>query len=190
LTGRWAKKVRGEFRYFGKVETDPKGEKALDLWLDQKDALLAGRKPRPKDGGPTIQDLCNRFLTWKKSLLPTGELSVRSFRDYYVTCENIFRTFGRERIVEDLATDDFETLRAKDVRACGLHSGTPRTPRNRGASVSPSTACSCAANRARSSPPMAVKCWTSPATSSAGTKTCWFRHRPCLAAAICPPISL
>ncbi len=40
-TGRWAKKVRGKLRYFGKVADDPHGEKALDLWLAQKDALLA-----------------------------------------------------------------------------------------------------------------------------------------------------
>lgn len=40
-TGRWAKKVRGKLRYFGKVAGDPHGEKALDLWLAQKDALLA-----------------------------------------------------------------------------------------------------------------------------------------------------
>lgn len=28
-TGRWAKKVRGKFHYFGKVADDPKGEAAL-----------------------------------------------------------------------------------------------------------------------------------------------------------------
>ncbi len=32
-TGRWAKKVRGRFCFFGKVADDPKGEKALELWL-------------------------------------------------------------------------------------------------------------------------------------------------------------
>lgn len=34
-TGRWAKKVRGKFHYFGKVTEDPKGKAALVLWLDQ-----------------------------------------------------------------------------------------------------------------------------------------------------------
>jgi hypothetical protein len=43
--GRWAKKVRGKFVYFGKWADDPKGEAAVDLWLDQKDDLLAGRTP-------------------------------------------------------------------------------------------------------------------------------------------------
>ena len=46
-TGRWAKKVRQKLVYFGKIADDPKGEKALALWLEQKDELLAGRTPRP-----------------------------------------------------------------------------------------------------------------------------------------------
>ena len=45
-SGRWAKKVRGQFAYFGKVADDPKGEADLTLWLDRKDDLLAGRTPR------------------------------------------------------------------------------------------------------------------------------------------------
>jgi hypothetical protein len=39
--GYWAKKVRGKRHYFDEVATDPKGEAALDLRLDQKDDLLA-----------------------------------------------------------------------------------------------------------------------------------------------------
>lgn len=41
-SGRWAKKVRRNFAYFGKVADDPTGEAALNLWLEQKDELLAG----------------------------------------------------------------------------------------------------------------------------------------------------
>ena len=33
-TDRWAKKVRGKLHYFGKVSPDPRGEAALELWLD------------------------------------------------------------------------------------------------------------------------------------------------------------
>lgn len=47
-TGRWAKKVRQKFVYFGKVADDPMGVAALDLWLNQRDELLAGRVPRSK----------------------------------------------------------------------------------------------------------------------------------------------
>ena len=74
--GYWAKKVKGHLRYFGKVTNDPKGQAALDLWLAQKDDLLAGRKPRAKrPEEATIRDLANAFLMHKKNLLVAGELS-------------------------------------------------------------------------------------------------------------------
>jgi hypothetical protein len=48
-TNHWAKKIRGKIHYFGKVlPDDPQGEKALEIWRDQKDDLLAGRTPRAK----------------------------------------------------------------------------------------------------------------------------------------------
>ena len=56
-TGRRAKKVRGRFHYFGKIADVPKGEAALNFWLDQKDDLLAGRLPRTAKGGLTVRDL-------------------------------------------------------------------------------------------------------------------------------------
>jgi hypothetical protein len=33
-SGTWAKKVHGKRYYFGKVETDPRGEAVLALWLE------------------------------------------------------------------------------------------------------------------------------------------------------------
>jgi hypothetical protein len=62
-TGRWAKKVRGSFAYFGKVADDPRGERAIELWLEQKDDLLAGRRPRPKADALTVEELADRFCT-------------------------------------------------------------------------------------------------------------------------------
>src|SRR5712672_245115 len=78
-TGRWAKKVRGKLHYFGGWE-DP--DAALSTWLDQKDDLLAGRAPRRKDA-LTVADLANRYSTSKKHLIDSGELTQRSFSDYY-----------------------------------------------------------------------------------------------------------
>ncbi len=68
-SGRWAKKVRQKLEYFGKWTDDPRGEKAIELWNDQKDDLLAGRRPRkPGEEGTTTADTCNAFLTATKSL--------------------------------------------------------------------------------------------------------------------------
>ena len=74
---RWAKKVRGKRHYFGTVKDDPTGQAALLLWLEQKDDLLAGRKPRSNDG-LTITELCTRFLLSKQKPLESGELSPRT----------------------------------------------------------------------------------------------------------------
>lgn len=50
--GYWCKKVKGKLHYFGKVAEDPNGQKALERWLAEKDNLLAGRKPPPRQPVP------------------------------------------------------------------------------------------------------------------------------------------
>src|SRR5215471_1985272 len=70
--GVWAKKIRGKLHYFGPC-SDPDG--ALAKYLEQKDALHAGRKPRPDPDALTVKDAANAFLNHKKALLETGELS-------------------------------------------------------------------------------------------------------------------
>lgn len=42
-TGRWVKKVKGRTVYFGRIDADPLGKKALKLWQDNEDDLKAGR---------------------------------------------------------------------------------------------------------------------------------------------------
>lgn len=109
--GYWAKKVGGKFWYFGKVENDPKGAVALEQWLDQKDDLLAGRTPRTPGDGLTVRDLCNRFLSVKEAAVGTKEITQRHFEDLYTACELLVKHFGKTRLVDDLAADDFELLR-------------------------------------------------------------------------------
>ncbi|MHB1035128.1 MAG: tyrosine-type recombinase/integrase [Pirellulales bacterium] len=107
-TRRWAKKIRGKLHYFGAWD-DPTG--ALQKYLDQRDDLQAGRVPRNKGDGITIRDLANRFLTGKRHLVDTSEITPRTFDDYHDTCGRIIEAFGAGRQVDDLATDDFERLR-------------------------------------------------------------------------------
>ena len=108
LTGRWAKKIRGKLHYFGPWD-DPNA--ALERYLDQRDDLYAGRTPRAKGDGLTVRDLVNKFLTTKRHLGDTGEITEKTFADYYRACQRVIEAFGRSRPVSDLAADDFERLR-------------------------------------------------------------------------------
>jgi integrase len=117
--GRWAKKVRGKLHYFGKVNDDAKGEAALLKWLDEKDDLLAGRTPRTKGAGLTVGELCDRFLQAKDKRLESGEITFQTRQDYEKTTNRIVGQFGKNRLVSDLASDDFETLRASIAKTRG-----------------------------------------------------------------------
>ncbi len=118
--GYWAKKVKGQLRYFGRVADDPQGKAALEKWLAQKDALLAGREPKANgDEGTTIRALVNGFLTHKQDLLTAGELTQRSFDEYHATAARLVKAFGRTRPIDDLVADDFRRLRAQIAKHWG-----------------------------------------------------------------------
>jgi hypothetical protein len=44
-TGRWSKKIRQKFHYFGKIADDPDGEKALEQLNREWPYLKDGRTP-------------------------------------------------------------------------------------------------------------------------------------------------
>jgi integrase len=120
-TGRWCKKVRGKFRYFGKVtpDGDHGAQAALGRWLDQKDDLLAGRTPRVKGEGLSVKELLNRFLTGKWRLVENGELAERTFLNYKGTAAHVVVCFGGGRLVEDLDATDFASLRTTLAKRYG-----------------------------------------------------------------------
>jgi integrase len=115
-TKRWAKKIRGKMHYFGPWD-DPQG--ALNKFLEQKDDLFAGRTPRVQGDGLAVRDLLNRFLTTKRHLLDTSEITSRTFGDYHGTCQRLGECFGLTRLVSDLAADDFERLRIAIAKKWG-----------------------------------------------------------------------
>jgi hypothetical protein len=43
--GRWRKKVKGVVYYFGRWADDRKGDRAIKLWNESKDEILAGNPP-------------------------------------------------------------------------------------------------------------------------------------------------
>jgi integrase len=113
-SGRWAKKIRGKLHYFGRwdsADAGTKWESALADFKAKVDDLQAGRTPRTSADGLTVRELVNRFLTSKRHLVDTSELTPRSFADYHAACARVIEVFGRDRIVVDLAADDFERLR-------------------------------------------------------------------------------
>jgi integrase len=116
--GVWAKKIRGKLHYFGPW-ADPDG--ALKKYLEQKDALHAGRKPREATAGLTVKELCNRFLNAKQVAVDGGELSPRTWQGYRLACEEIVAAFGKARLVADLDTDDFAALRRRLAKRYGVH---------------------------------------------------------------------
>jgi len=108
-TKRWAKKIRGKTHYFGPWD-DPLG--ALQRFQEQRDDLFAGRKPRSfEKDGVTVRDLCNQFLTDRQHRLDAGELVQRTWNEYHRSCSFLLTELGRDRLVEDLRSEDFVQLR-------------------------------------------------------------------------------
>lgn len=115
-TKRWAKKIRGKIYYFGPWDD---WRKSLDTYLEQRDDLYAGRKPRKQGVGLVVKDLCNRFMTAKQRQRDAGEITRRSFDEYYKTCDRLVKFFGAVRLVADLDASDFEKFRAELAKSRG-----------------------------------------------------------------------
>jgi integrase len=102
--------------YFG-VWADP--DAALARYNEQKDALHAGRKPRPDTGAATVKDIVNDFLNAKQALLDAGELSPRTWADYKLVCDLVVGNLGKSRLAADVGPDDFAALRNKVAKRWG-----------------------------------------------------------------------
>jgi integrase len=114
-SGQWAKKIRGRTHYFGVDQTA-----ALAKYSTEREDLEAGRVPKPAEADAlTVKDLVNRFLSAKLGLRDSGELSPRTWSDYYSMCERLIESLGRTRAVENLGSDDFDTLRRKLAKVRG-----------------------------------------------------------------------
>lgn len=111
-TGRWAKKIRGKFHYFGPWND---WQAALEKYQQQRDDLHAGRTPTSVAGvnGVTLTKLINRFLESKKQRVDSGELAIVTFSEYCTACKLVLSSFGASRVVLSLGHDDFESLRAR-----------------------------------------------------------------------------
>ncbi|MEZ6145060.1 MAG: hypothetical protein R3B91_06430 [Planctomycetaceae bacterium] len=105
-SGQWCKKIRGKIFYFG---NDP--DLALQKYLDERDDLQAGRKPKMQRGtARTVKDAVNHFLTFKQALVESNELSPRTFDEYHRGCEAIIDHFGPDRLIDDLIPGELHWL--------------------------------------------------------------------------------
>ncbi len=120
--GVWMKKILGELFYFGRwgrirngkmerLPDDSWWQDALAIYKAQADDLHAGRTPRVKGDGLTVGDLRGRFLTAKSRQLDASEITTRTYVEYRATADLLLATFGENRLVDDLAAEDFESLR-------------------------------------------------------------------------------
>ena len=118
-SGRWCKKIRGKIYYFGPGgDPDPavaldQANAALAKYLEQKDRLQSGMTTTDNRAELTVFTLCGKFLTTKKRMMESGELSVHTYNDYARICKLLVRAFGKHRLVADLRPDDFERLRTR-----------------------------------------------------------------------------
>ncbi len=117
-TGRWAKKIRGQLKYFG-AWNDP--DAALEKYLAQKDDLHAGRTPTPDAGALRVKDVTNAFLIAKKQLKEAGELSPLTWVQYKRIADEVVEHCGKHRLVADLTPNDFGRLREKWAKKWGPH---------------------------------------------------------------------
>jgi len=128
--GQWQKKINGKLHYFGRwgrvvnrkmtrIQEDGCCQVAWELYEQQRDALYAGRKPNLPGEKMTVKDLCNRFLTAKTAKLKSGEMAVRTFAEYRQTTDRLVATFGKDRPIDDLGSEDFEQLRADIAKVWG-----------------------------------------------------------------------
>jgi len=117
-SGMWAKKIKGRLEYFTSWRLDPKGEDAermLEHFLKtgRKEVAVEGQPGQDSEGLCTLRVACNDFLATKQAQLDAGELSPRSFRDYFKTCEILIEHFGKGCIVGELGPLDFRSFRTK-----------------------------------------------------------------------------
>jgi integrase len=128
-SGKWMKKIRGTIYYFGTWARRENGvlvrvpgdgaKEAEEAYNAVRDDLHAGRTPRVNKDGVTVKELCNRFLTAKLRKVEAGEMSTTLFADYKIVTDLLVSSFGANRLVDDLAADDFATLRATMAKRWG-----------------------------------------------------------------------
>lgn len=110
--GKWAKKIDGRMRYFGRWD-DPQA--ALREYL----AFIAQHEPARASQGLTLAEAANQFLTAKETAVAAGELSQRSFVEYHATCRRLVAHLGRDTPLHTLGPSDWSSFRTSRLSNLG-----------------------------------------------------------------------
>jgi len=108
---QWAKKVKGKLWYFGKWDAP---DAALKLYLDQIDAIRAGRDPKTQadDGQLTVADAVNLYLASSEQRVERGEITRLHFEATLKSCRRVVEHFGRRVSADTLKAADFAKYRS------------------------------------------------------------------------------
>ncbi len=106
--GQFCKRIRGKLHYFGPWASP---DKALELYLEQRDDLYHGREPK-KLGAATVGLLVDSFFTHKTRQMEQGEIVPLTLEAYKRTCLRVAEVLGATWELTDLHPADFERLRA------------------------------------------------------------------------------
>lgn len=123
--GYWCKRINGKVYYFG--ERWATAEDAYQDYLIRRDNLGERRAATtaPTDGLKMI-DLVNYFLEAKERQKEQGELSQRSYNDYFRIGNILVEMVGRNRLVDQMTPQDFGALKTRLVEGVGIQTGANR----------------------------------------------------------------
>lgn len=131
--GQWRKDVRVNRGnplpfYFGSWKDDPRGERAMQDWLDRKDAIRAGldkANVRVTESGLTLLEVIRKFLEAKQAQLLAGRLADETFNDYRYELQKLADFMGVTAQVAAIGPDHFAKyaahLASKSGRELGPH---------------------------------------------------------------------
>jgi len=116
---QWCKWIDGATRYFGPWRHPDAGDEFAKAALKRYLAYLQARADdRPVQVDPselTLHVAVNHYLTARNRDLTKGNLSAGQFVKYRTVAQLLVNTFGRDKLVKDMAPADFEFLRSKLV---------------------------------------------------------------------------
>lgn len=120
--GYFVKTIKGQEYRFG---TGGDRQAALQEYEERLPGILLGRDPKElghhqDNGGYTVHECCDYFLTAKKKLRDSGEMAARSYSEYYKEAELLIQKLGRNTLVDQLTIADFRRLKDNYPESWGI----------------------------------------------------------------------